>query len=228
MRALVLQGADYGSVATVMADYYPDNEVEARTLELVGYGVPTWDRVGLSQDNRVVMYAEDSLRPDDFHVYRVPMTRSFMQNAGPHELSVALTFAPPVRHRRFDYLAFRMEFLVVRGVALPEVYEMAGADEDSPTAGKLAEHEVPNMRPTRTARGRGANQVGRLLLSQRPQEKWSDDWYVVVRSINRWMDAEADPQRYALALALGAERSTTLFNELEAELRAEIEVELGG
>jgi len=42
------------------------------------------------------------------------------------------------------------------------------------------------------------------------------------------MDAEADPQRYAVAVALGADRSTTLFDELELELRTEIEVQLGG
>lgn len=225
VRALVLQGADYGSVATVMANHYPDNEVEARTLELVGYGVPVWEHVGLSQDNRAVMYAQDALRPDDFHVYRVPMTHSFMRDSGPHELTVALAFDPPVRHRRFDYLAFRMEFLVVRGVELARVYEMAGADVDSPAAGKLREYEVP-MRPTRTDRGRGANQVGRLLLQQRPQAKWSEDWYVVVHSINRWMDAEADPQGYAVAVTLGAERSATLFAELELELASEIEVQL--
>ena len=124
-------------------------------------------------------------------------------------------------------MAFRMEFQVVRGVDIAHVYEMAGADVDAPAAGKLRAYEVA-MRPTRTDRGRGANQVARLLLSQRPQQKWADDWYVVVRSINRWMGAEADPQRYALAVTLGAERSTALFAELELELRTEIEVQLGG
>lgn len=168
LRALVLQGADPGSSARVMSAHYPENEVEARTLELVGYGVPEWEHVGLSQDSRVVMYAQDSLRPDDFHVYRVPMTQSFMDESGGHELTVALAFDPPVRHRRFDYLAFRMEFVVVRGVDLAQVYEMAGADVDSPAAGRLREHEAP-MRPTPTDRGRGANQVGRLLMSQRPR-----------------------------------------------------------
>lgn len=227
IRALVLQGADSRPVEAVLSESYPANEVEARTLELVGYGVPSWDRVGFSQDSRVVMYAQDNLRPDDFHVYRLPMTASYVNESGPHELTVALAFDPPVRHRRFDYLAFRMEFQVVRGVDLAHVYEMAGADVDSPTAGKLREYEVA-MRPTRTDRGRGANQVGRLLLSQRPQQRWADDWYIVVRNINRWMGAEADPQRYALAVALGSERSTALFAELELELQAEIEVQLGG
>lgn len=227
LRALVLQGADSGSAARVMAGHYLETEVEARTLELVGYGVPAWEHVGLSQDNRAVMYAQDSLRPDDFHVYRVPMVGSFMGESGAHELTVALAFDPPVRHRRFDYLAFRMEFVVVRGVDLAQVYEMAGADVNSPAAGRLREYEAP-MRPTRTDRGRGANQVGRLLSSQRPRAKWSNDWYLVVRSINRWMDVEASPQPYAVAVALGAERSSRLFGELELELRTEVEVQVGG
>jgi hypothetical protein len=225
VRALVLQGADHGLTAEVLADHYPEGEVEARTLELAGYGVAVWERVGVSQDNRVVMYAEDTLRPDNFHVYRVPMTASFMNVAGPHELTVSLAFDPPVRHRRFDYLAYRMDFLLVRGVDLADVYEMAGADIDSPAAGRLREYEAP-MRPTRTDRGRGANQVGRLLLQQRPQQRWANDWHLVVRSINRWMDEEEGPQRYAVAVGLGVARATDLYAELETELRAEIEVQL--
>jgi hypothetical protein len=171
------------------------------------------------------MFSEDSLRPDDFHVYRLPMTASFMGESGQHELTVTLAYDPEVRHRRFDYLSFRMEFAVVRGVSLADVYEMAGADIDSPSAGKLRKYEV-EMRPTRTDRGRGANQAARLLMMQRPQAKWSDDWYVVVRSVNRWLDPEADAQRYALTVTLGAQRSSTLYAELELELQAEIEVQL--
>jgi hypothetical protein len=224
IRALLLQGADADDVDGCLGEHHPENEVEKRRLKLVGHGVPEWERVGVSQDNRVVLFAESELSVDDFHVYRIPMVDAYTQVSGPHELAVSLAYSPPVRHRRFDYLAFRMEFLVVRGGDLEEIYEMAGAAVEDPSGGKLADYEVP-MRPPRTVRSRGANQAARMRSSQRPRKKFWDDWYIVVRSLNRWLGSEEPPQPYSLAVAIGAERAENLFVELEARLEAELQAQ---
>jgi hypothetical protein len=224
IRALVLQAAEDVAVRASLEDHYEGPELEQNVWHLSGHGVVIADRALFSGDDRVVLYAEDLIRADDFHVYRVPMTDSFSGSSGVHEVTVSLAYDPPVRHRRLDYMAYKIEAMVVRGVDIDDVYDMAGANVGQSDPGLLSSYELP-MRPPRTTRSRGANQVGRCRLAQRPREKFREDWFVVVRCINRWLNPEEGPQRYSLAVALGAERGTELYAELEARLAAELEAE---
>lgn len=196
---------------------------EESVQRLCGFGQVAWDRCGESNEQRTVLYAEDSLRVDDFHVYRLPLPDAFHQTPGPHRLVVSLAYTPPVRHRRFDYLAYGMEFIVVRGVTAADVFEMAGADVADPGAGRLSGYEV-QMRPPRTVRSRGCNQVGRYKSEQRPREHFRADWFVVVRSVNRWMPDDSAPEPYSLAVAIEVDRAGSLYAELQAELEVELEV----
>ena len=224
IRALLLQGA-VGQGGRDAAFANEDGaELEEKVLQTCGYGELSWERCGMSDDNRMVLYAEDRLRGDDFHVYRIPVTEAFSEVSGPHELTVALGFDPPVRHRRYDYLACRFEFQVVRGVDLEAVYEMASSEGGDPDSA-LSDHELP-MRPPRTVRSRGANQLGRYTTQQRPQERFADDWYLVVRNMDRWLDAEAGPQNYSVAVCIEVERAENLYVELEQEIQLELETEV--
>lgn len=224
IRALMLQGAAHSSdTKRILEESFQDAEEKLHSL--CGYGALDWDRCGYSDDNRAVLLAEDELRPDDFHVYRIPMTSGFTEVSGAHHVNIGLAYTPPVRHRRFDYLAFQMEFQLVRAIELDDVFELGSAEFDVEDGESLSDPELA-MRPTRTARSKGANQMARYSSSSRPQEKFHDDWYVVVKSLNKWMRRDADPQPYALAISLEAERSTELFAELEVELSAELEAEL--
>ena len=224
LRALIAQSGAYEKDLLDRFGVFADQEEDVRQ-SLCGYGLPDWERAAMSTDNRVVLYSEDAVRPDAFHVYRLPITECFTDVLGPRSLTVALAFDPPVRHRRFDYLAYQMDFVVVRGISLTDLFDVAAADIEDPEAGKLGAYEV-KLRPTRTVRSRGTLQLGSRGWSQRPQTKFHDDWYVVVRSINKWMDADAEPQPYALAVTLAVERGERLYAELEAEVRIELEARL--
>lgn len=224
LRALLAQSAVHDDALAEQLSVFEDSE-ESTLHALCGYGTPDFDRAAMSSDNRVVLYSEDEVRPDAFHIYRVPMTECFTDVPGPRSLTVALAFDPPVRHRRFDYLAYQMDFLVVRGVDLAALFEMSAAGIEDPEAGKLGEYEL-KLRPTRTARSRGTLQVGRRRWTQRPQSRFHDDWYVVVRSLNKWMEQDAPPQPYALTATLEVERGEHLYAELQAEVRLELEARL--
>jgi subtilisin family serine protease len=225
IRALMLQSAAHLDQTVQLLDAL--EEPEAGRHALCGYGGIEWQRCGFSDDNRVVMLAEDELRPDDFHVYRIPMTPQFTEISGPHEIAIGLAFSPPVRNRRYDYLAYQMDFQLARGVELDDVFELASAEFDAPDGEKLSDHER-KMRPTRTARNKGANQMARYASSQRPHENFRDDWFVVVKSLNKWIPSGADPQPYALAVSLQVERATNLYNEVDLRLAAELEAEAQG
>ncbi len=220
IRALLLQGA---TVRPLTAEVINSSETDVQAL--CGFGCVSWERCGESSDNRVVLYATDTLRIDDFHVYRIPMLPEFTDVSGEHRLTVALSYSPPVRHRRFDYVAFGMEFVVVRGVGIGDVFEMAGVDIDDPAAGRLSGYEL-SMRPPRTVRSRGCNQAASWSSASRPRERFRDDWYVVVRSLNHWMPRGAPAEPYSLAIALEVDRAEELYLQLAAELEVEVEVQI--
>ncbi|OMC15790.1 hypothetical protein A5736_01450 [Mycobacterium sp. SP-6446] len=127
-----------------------------------------------------------------------------------------------MRHRRFDYLAYEMDFIVVRGVRVVDLFEIAAAGIEDPEGGKLGDYEI-KLRPTRTARSKGTLQVGSIKWSSRPQEKFHDDWFVVVRSLNKWIDPDSPPQPYAITATLPVERGENLYAELQTEVRIELE-----
>lgn len=225
IRALILQGAVNTELRDALSGHYEGAELDKGVWSLGGFGLPTWDRCGQSNDNRVVMFAEDSIRPDSFHVYRVPITEAFAETPAHHELAVSLAFDPPVRHHRFDYTAHKMEFTVVRGVSLERVFELASidaADEDD----QLSQSEYVAMRPPRSTRSRGVNQAAVATSSQRPRSQFRDDWYIVVKSVNRWLSDDAGPQRYSLAVGIAAENGVNLYAEVQQQIELEAAAEI--
>lgn len=223
IRALMLQSTRYANGESTFAHAAEKAELERITREVVGYGTLSANDAMYSQEGRVVMLAEDRIRPNDFHVYRVPITEAFADTSGPHEVSIALAFDPPVRHRRFDYLAHKLEFVLVRGLDIDSVYKLAGQDVGDPDAPSLSKFAYAGLRPTVTVRSRGANQMARVTSSRKPLDRHSSDWFVVVRSINRWLERESDPQPYALAVTLEVENTELLYAQVEARLEAELE-----
>jgi hypothetical protein len=77
-------------------------EGDDAVFNLLGYGLPDVARALESEDNRVILFAEDTLATDKFAVYEVPIPDVF-QTKGARQIRVALSFDPPVRHTRLDY-----------------------------------------------------------------------------------------------------------------------------
>lgn len=220
-RALLLQGANYTDAMADAFDYLDGTEHAGALRTVAGYGEPTWERCGLSQDNRVVLYAHDTLLPDGFHVYRLPVTWSFTEVSGPRELKVSLTFNPPVRYRRLDYLGHQMEFLVVRGLDENDVFGMADAAVADAQAGELSKKEV-TLQPPRTVRRRGTNQFARQDWRQRLSSGVDGDWYLVVRSLNKWLTREHGLQPYSLTVSYEVDQADRLYQELQVALQAQL------
>ena len=220
-RALLLQGADHGDGLSTAFAHLDGAEHASALRDVAGYGQPTWERCGLSQDNRVVLYAEDELLPDAFHVYRLPLTWSFTDVSGPRALAVSLTFNPPVRYRRLDYLGHHMEFLVVRGLDENDVFRMADADVADAQAGELSKNEV-TLHPSRTVRRRGTNQFADHAWRQRLSSGVDGDWFLVVRSLNKWLTRADGLQPYSLTVSFEVDQADRLYQELEVALRAQL------
>ena len=213
IRALLLQGA-----TPLAADHGFSTDDR---LALAGHGVPRVDNCVRSTESRAVMLAENSLRPDTFHVYRFPAGTDFFTLGGERRLTTALSFDPPVRYRRYDYLAYQMELVVVRGISEDEVFHLA-SDANKGKLSELSAKQLP-MAPSFSKNARGVNQVARVTYKRRPRARFRDDWFIVVRSVNKWM-RDRSPQPYALAVAVEVEQS----NQIRTQLRAEVELRARG
>lgn len=220
-RALLLVGAD--ELTPYLVGGANARKDERR---LTGFGRVSVERAEASDDHRVVLLSETSIRLDQVHFYRIPIPTSFRSPGGRINLAVALTFDPPVRVTRLDYMASKMGFQVFHGPSVEQVraaYVRAESnqemqDEVSQTPAELRASRL-DLQPADQSRSRGANQLGRYERRQRVDEDKPDEYVVAVRSLNRW-DVPETEQRYSLAVLL--ERDSD-HPEIYAELRAELE-----
>ncbi len=230
IRSLVLASTD----RLPFADSLEGSESERLEAEraLVGYGRPSIERATESTNHRVILVAEDRIPVDGVHIYEIPIPSSFMSAGGKRGLDVALSYSPPTRVHRLDYMANRIEFYVVKGLLLDKVAQVfakvaqdadGNQDEKMSSISELGSKQV-KLVPASQTRSRGANQLGRKVFHQKLRESTDSPMFLVVRNINRW-DDESAQQSYALAVTLWRDKDQPeLHAELQAILEAEVEI----
>ncbi len=219
LRALTLQSAVPPSDPTFPADAgLTDGRRTKRARRLLGYGSPQAHRAGRSGPRDVVMYGEDSIAVNDVHLYAVPIPTAFFQRgAVDRGVIVSLAYDPPVRARRLDYVASRMQFELIRGLPPQQVLELFLADQtlddDEDSGGgastgaayeKVSElparHRI-ELTPSRTERSAGANQVGHHIWHRALGDPsgLGREFLLVIQNVNRW-DREGAQQTYAVSV----------------------------
>jgi len=84
--------------------------------KLSGYGQVDDEAVAESTDSDVTMVAVDSIQNDKVHFYEVPLPDEFVSTGKrSRHITVALSYFPPTRSTRVDYMASRITFNLVRG-----------------------------------------------------------------------------------------------------------------
>jgi hypothetical protein len=82
LRALIAQSSIYDDALIEHFKTF-DGDSERVRQNLCGYGLPSLERATKSTGSRVVLVGEDVVRPDDFHVYRLPMTPASRTSLAP-------------------------------------------------------------------------------------------------------------------------------------------------
>jgi hypothetical protein len=198
-------------------------------LKAVGYGRPSEDAALNSAPTRVTLIAQDTVPVDHFHIYEIPATEAFKRARGTRSMTVALAFDPPVRRRRFDYLAVEMDFLVIRGRSIEEVFESCRhcrPDEDwDDTACSIQGAQRMVFRPaafprnSEIKRGRGTLQKAAFFWQRREAESrgYGDSYWLVVRAKEKWPSG-ADAQDYAVVVTMRAD-DEQLYAQVRARVR---------
>jgi subtilisin family serine protease len=187
-------------------------------FNVLGYGVSDVGRATLSEDNRVILYTEDSLAVDIFAVYEIPIPEIF-QNKGTRQIRVALSFDPPVRHTRIDYAGNKMGFHLIRGASAERVFEAFRkweANEGEPF--KIDEILKCDLKPGALRRERGTLQCATFSMRQNTG-KYGDSYYLVVRCESGW---SSDEQNFAVAVEMRAVAEIPLYARIRERVRVRV------
>ncbi|MFF9266244.1 MULTISPECIES: S8 family peptidase [Streptomyces] len=234
-RALVLQSVSE-RVPPLEGDRgLTDSDRETKSLRLTGYGEVSERRSVLSSDRDTVLFAQEEIPLDEVHLYTVPIPESFFTGGRAERgVSVSLCYDPPVRARRMDYMASRMQFELLRGVSAEKVIDLLLAEEKAakevrehagaklPTLSSLKAQERVSLRPSRRMRSAGANQLGRYVWRKALKKfnENSSEFVLAVQSVNRW-DTPGAVQPYAVAIRLWVdEKLPPIYADLRTRIQA--------
>ncbi|MCG6205351.1 S8 family peptidase [Rhodopseudomonas sp. HC1] len=187
-------------------------------FNVLGYGICDVERALFSEDNRVILYAEDTVPADKFFVYEIPIPEVF-QNKGERQIRVALAFDPPVRHTRFDYAGSKLSFRLIRGASSKDVFDAfrkweAGEGEATIIGGA----KQCDLKPGSQRRERGTLQCGTLTMRQ-DTGRYGNSYYLVVRHESGWSAAD---QKFAVAIEMRASADIPLYARIQERVRVRV------
>ncbi|WP_322516970.1 S8 family peptidase [Rhodopseudomonas palustris] len=187
-------------------------------FNVLGYGVADVGRALVSEDNRVILYAEDSLAGDKFAVYEIPIPAVFQQK-GARQIRVSLSFDPPVRHTRFDYAGIKMGFHLIRGASAEQVFAAFRkweANEGEPFSFDGV-HKC-DLKPGAQRRERGTLQCATFAM-HRNVGKYGDSYYLVVRCESGW---SSEDQNFAVAVEMRSVADIPLYARIRERVRVRV------
>jgi hypothetical protein len=196
----------------------------AAVRNLCGYGIANVALASTSDTNRVVLYADDTMRLDRFYVYEVPIPREFSETKGSRAIRVTLAFDPPTRHTRSDYLGVHMSFRLVRGKNLADVidhYKKRNKEVDGDHPELEAKYNCgfdsgPQMREC------GTLQSATFTMSRNPAAEYGEIYYLVVRCERKWIADDFLKQRFALVVELSHEVDIQLYERIRERVQVRV------
>ena len=190
---------------------------ESEKVSILGYGLVDVEAALFSDDDRVILVAEDTLKPDQFAVYELPIPVDFQTTPGRRSISVSLAHNPPVRRSRRDYSGIRMQFDLIRGSdsdAIFEAYRALGPDDDP---AKLKDAQKCKLKPGINMRKPGSLQRGTFTM-QRDVSRYGDTYYLIIRCLGGWANSLVENQDYAVSIMLQHEAEIRLHERLRVRL----------
>lgn len=216
MRALLVGSSEVPEVARDRLTAVGKDAVRS----VCGHGLVDVERAAFSEDQRVVLYAEDELPYDYLAVYEVPVPPEYQSTKGRRSIRVTLAFDPPVRHRRKDYIGTKMSFRLVRGCSPDFIFShyRKRAKEEGPIP-ELPKRFDRQLDIGPRQRDSGTVQTGTAVF-QRDLSEYGDAYYVVVRCEAGWAASLTEQkQRFALTVELSHEAEIQLYARVRSRVR---------
>lgn len=194
---------------------------EGPTRALCGYGMVDAELASYSDDNRVILYAEDELTIDHFAVYQIPIPRQFQTERGRRSIRVSLAYDPPVRHSRLDYNGVAMSFRLIRGCDPDAIFEhyRRRTQAEGPVPEMAARFNC-KLTPSSTIREKSSLQSAEVTFSHDVSD-YGDAYYLVVRCAGGW-SGDVGTQNFAVAVEISHEAEIPLYERLRQQVRVRV------
>jgi hypothetical protein len=193
---------------------------EADKIRVLGNGQIDIEHAVFSDDDRVVLYANEEIELNKFIIYEVPIPERYQRTKGIRTIDLSLAFDPPVRRTRRDYQGVKMQFDLIRGMKIEDVFEAyraLGSSEEEPD--KIPDRcKCKKLYPGINARSRGTLQRCGFQMKTNISS-YGDTYYLVLRCLGRWATGLMDKQPFTLSAMLTHEAQVSLYAQLRARLR---------
>ena len=189
-----------------------------------GNGLVEIGRAVRSNNDRVILYAEDSIEVGGLAVYKLPVPPDFAATRD-REIRVSLAFDPPVRRTRVEYIGTKMSFKLVRGKTSKEIFDRFGLEDDHKD--EVADIEKGFgciLEPGVNRRKRNTLQTASKVFRRRAN-RLEEDYHLVVECTSGWEKSQEILQGFAVVVELLALGDLFLYQEVsnlrERQLRQE-------
>lgn len=185
-------------------------------LNIYGYGKPNFERALFSENNRVLLIRESTIKPDQCHFHPIYLPDEFIEMKGDRKISVTLVFDPPTNRNRVDYLGVTMETHLIRDTALEDVinaYRSIPKDENEKTPNKIGNNEI-KLYPSVNLRKKGVHQKGVKKFKRKPKINGDNPLVLVATCQKRWVTDENYEQSYAVIVSIEHSRGIDLYNQI--------------
>lgn len=189
-----------------------------------GYGYPDKKLCLNSLENRIVLMAdiksdEDAIKPDNMHIFEIPLPKEFRESSGKKKVKVSLAFNPPVKNTRLDYIGVTMDYKLVKGKTKKEVIDAFESQKGKKELMFIENKYICDLIPGITIRGNGTLQKSTFEFTRNTNFD-NDNLYLVVNSKKNWSDK---PQRYAIVVVLESEdKDLRIYNQIKNRIEQTI------
>ncbi|MGQ8774876.1 S8 family peptidase [Serratia sp. NA_112.1] len=217
LRALLVNSSNHPTLNQQRINTLDDNSRN----NIYGKGVPKLKNLISSEDNRVVLYAQDSLRTDYFAVYEIPVTDTFKNTTGKKKIKITLTFDPPVRHTRKDYLGCEMNFRLIRGKSANEVFDFFKVRGEDGITSEMSQSNNCDLKPGANSRDFSTVQTASVTY-ERAMKNYGNTYYLVVRCQAGWADF-IQTQRYAIVVEMTHSQDINIYQTIQQRIQPRVQ-----
>lgn len=204
------------------------SEQLANLLNVYGYGIPSLDKAKFSQDNRVMLIADDRIKLDSIHLYQFYLPEEFINEQGNKKLKVSLVFDPVVNKNRIDYLGCIMEFHLFHSLEIKEVEQCFSQlkieDTDEITFSENVKLKKMHLKPGGNLRKSGVHQKGIVKWKKKPGIDTNKPLVLAIICKNKWITDDKYLQHYAVVVTVEHEKEVKLYAKIRQKIQERIRI----
>ncbi|WP_423596544.1 S8 family serine peptidase [Roseateles sp. MS654] len=208
LKTLLVHGASWGPVGDVLHAAYPPREPKLWSARrntitrFLGYGALDESRVIQGGHNRITLLADDKIKAAERHTYVLPVPPSMVANRDIRSCTVTLSWTCPTTHTTTDHRAV--------------VLQLSG--EDNAPSFWAGVDRSGNPQPNITTANRGTV----IHIVQDGKKKMANGRIVICvqASAKEGFEQEEVPYALAVTLELAQQQRSTLYTEVEQQVRA--------